>query len=462
MKLHPPKAIIDTNDPFKEALFGRKEFAESLTSLLRNAEDNLVIFVHAPWGEGKTTFAEMWRGHLTNQKLDVIYFDAYAVDYFEDPFVSFSGEILALVDKHLSEKTGKPARREFKKTAVEVGKRLGGLATKIAIRAATMGVVKESDLDEVKEIGTEVATGVSEIGADIIEKKIENYTAEKDSLTEFKKSLAKLAKLFREEHGFPLTIIVDELDRCRPSFALSLLERIKHLFDVEGVAFVLLVNRDQIESYIRVVYGDVDPRAYLLKFGNLFVELPRRQSEYAFHYEDGRQEYAQRLTGHHGLSKLIRDQHLLSKSIGVFSDHFELTLREMEKAFTTLAIYYSSVSQDQSHGEMLVALASVLRLKQPGLYKALSKGQISASQFFMDSGLDQFNERRAQGFNWEWHKDALDFYLMTDAELAEATNDQRGNKAVRSGLVERMRWAGNRKNIIPSLCSQLDRFALRP
>jgi len=74
------------------------------------------------------------------------------------------------------------------------------------------------------------SAGVSEIGADIIEKKIEGYTAEKDSLKSFKKSLAKLAALIREEQGFPLTIIVDELDRCRPDFALSLLERIKHLF----------------------------------------------------------------------------------------------------------------------------------------------------------------------------------------------------------------------------------------
>jgi len=62
---------------------------------------------------------------------------------------------------------------------------------------------------------------------------------------------------------------VDELDRCRPDFALGLLERIKHLFDVEGIAFVLLVNRSQIEGYIRTVYGNADAEAYLLKFGSL-------------------------------------------------------------------------------------------------------------------------------------------------------------------------------------------------
>ena len=103
MKIHPPKITIDPADPFKEALFGRNDFGESLTQLLRNVSESLVIFVNAPWGEGKTTFAEMWKAALRQQKLEVIYFDAYAADYFDDPFVSFSGEILAMVDRRLKE-----------------------------------------------------------------------------------------------------------------------------------------------------------------------------------------------------------------------------------------------------------------------------------------------------------------------------------------------------------------------
>src|ERR1019366_1078158 len=98
MKIHPPTVTIDANEPFKEALFGRKAFAESLTELLRNVSESLVIVVHGPWGEGKTTFAQMWRADLARQKLDVIYFDAYAADYFHDPFVCFSGEILDMAE----------------------------------------------------------------------------------------------------------------------------------------------------------------------------------------------------------------------------------------------------------------------------------------------------------------------------------------------------------------------------
>src|SRR3954471_18734386 len=94
MKLHPPKLAISDSDPFKDALFGRADFGDSLTNLLKNSEQSVVVFVNAPWGAGKTTFAEMWRASLRLQKLHSIYFDAYTSDYFDDPFVSFSGEIL--------------------------------------------------------------------------------------------------------------------------------------------------------------------------------------------------------------------------------------------------------------------------------------------------------------------------------------------------------------------------------
>ncbi|MGD0262046.1 MAG: P-loop NTPase fold protein [Verrucomicrobiota bacterium] len=465
MKIHPPKAIVDENDPFKHALFGRKAFAESLTGLLRNVSESLVIFVNAPWGEGKTTFAEMWRADLLKQKLDVIYFDAYATDYFDDPFVSFSGEILALVDKRLTENKSLVERREFKKTAVEVGKRLAGLAVKVGLRAATLGAVESAHIEELKGIGTEIASGVSKIGADIIEKKIDNYVAEKDLMTAFKRSLAKLAAKVREEQGFPLTIIVDELDRCRPDFALGLLERIKHLFDVEGVAFVLLVNRDQIESYIKTVYGDVDARAYLLKFANLFVDLPNQQPFHSQH-EKGRHEYSQILFGHYAFSKQVNNGDLLARSLEALVDHFDLTLREIEKVFTIMALYYSSLPSNQFTNEFLIAMLSALKVKRPPFYEQLSSGKVSVDKFFKETGLDQMKKENYQRVDQGWVKDMLSLCLMSDAEFKKATKNAEGNENVQSHLERLSMWLGNYnisgEKVIPFLCGRLDRFSLKP
>jgi predicted KAP-like P-loop ATPase len=202
MKINPPKAIIDENEPFKNALFDRQVFAKSLTNLLSNVSENLVVFVNAPWGAGKTTFSEMWRADLRQQKLEVIYFDAYAADYFDDPFVSFSGEILELVDKRFTEGKGLIERREFKETAVEIGKRLVGLAAKVGLRAATLGAMESADLEEFKEMRSDIASGISKIGADVIEKKIESYAKEKDALKSFKKAWPSLLPRFKKNKDF--------------------------------------------------------------------------------------------------------------------------------------------------------------------------------------------------------------------------------------------------------------------
>jgi len=462
MKISPPRLAIDPTNPFKDALFDRKDFGESLTQLLRNVSESLVIFVNAPWGEGKTTFAEMWRASLRQQKLEVIYFDAYAADYFDDPFVSFSGEILAMVDERLNER-GKAERREFKETAVAVGKRLAGLAVKVGLRAATLGAVESAHLSELKDIGSEIATGVSEIGADIVEKKIENYSSEKDALAAFKKSLKKLAAVVRDEQDFPLTVIVDELDRCRPDFALGLLERIKHLFDVEGVAFMLLVNREQIESYIRAIYGTgVDAASYLLKFGDLFVDLPNHQP--IFHSEKGRMEYCRDLFRHYGFSG--RNGDTLGRSINTLVTHFDMTLREIERVFTIMSLYYGSLPEGHLTHDFLIPLLSVLKVKRPSFYRELSRGTVSSNRFLQEVGIDQFSNVNHLGVNPDWVKQTLMYCLLSDDELEQIVATEKNDHDGRSPLAEMGRWLVrydmDRGKVIPFFCNRLDRFSVKP
>jgi len=82
-------------------------------------------------------------------------------------------------------------------------------------------------------------------------------------------------RLAGTQRGPGIIVFVDELDRCRPSFAVELLERLKHFFDVPRVAFVIAVDRPQLESSIRSTYGpDIDAENYLRRFFNLRVQLP--------------------------------------------------------------------------------------------------------------------------------------------------------------------------------------------
>lgn len=69
-------------------------------------------------------------------------------------------------------------------------------------------------------------------------------------------------------------MFIDELDRCRPDFSVQMLEVIKHTFNVPGVQFVLITNKQQLKAAINNSYGSqVDAQRYLDKFLKFSFQL---------------------------------------------------------------------------------------------------------------------------------------------------------------------------------------------
>jgi KAP-like P-loop domain-containing protein len=96
---------------------------------------------------------------------------------------------------------------------------------------------------------------------------LEKFNRGKKSIAEFKAQLSKVLKSFTSKHRMPLFVLVDELDRCRPTYAVTLLERVKHLFDVDDVVFVLATDTSQLRHSIKAIYGsDFDAGRYLHRF----------------------------------------------------------------------------------------------------------------------------------------------------------------------------------------------------
>lgn len=72
-----------------------------------------------------------------------------------------------------------------------------------------------------------------------------------------------------------LVIFIDELDRCKPPFAIKLLESIKHYFYNEKILFVFSVNLDELQHSVKCVYGqNFDACRYLDRFFNVRFNLP--------------------------------------------------------------------------------------------------------------------------------------------------------------------------------------------
>ena len=71
------------------------------------------------------------------------------------------------------------------------------------------------------------------------------------------------------ELDYPAFILIDELDRCRPSYAVEMLETIKHIFDIPRVVFVLATDTEQLQHAVKVIYGsEFDAYTYLSRFFN--------------------------------------------------------------------------------------------------------------------------------------------------------------------------------------------------
>ncbi|MFW1953756.1 KAP family P-loop NTPase fold protein [Acinetobacter beijerinckii] len=132
-------------------------------------------------------------------------------------------------------------------------------------------------VQELYKNGEELYDSVSdEITAKVkehIEKKIENHQIEKESVQDFKNELDQLAKKLDK----PLVFIIDELDRCRPDFAIRLIERIKHFFDIPKIVFILVMNKPQLIQSVHSLYGyAVETNGdYFEKFIDFTIKFPQ-------------------------------------------------------------------------------------------------------------------------------------------------------------------------------------------
>ncbi|KAE9636431.1 KAP family P-loop NTPase fold protein [Aeromonas veronii] len=271
MKLTVPELKINDGEGFstEKDLFNRKPFGDRLYNLIMNSDDNLVLALDAQWGEGKSTFIKMWSGenkYKQEPPLETIYFDAFENDYQKEPFLALASEIYELLEDKAESK-----KAEFKQKAAQVFKTFSRGMIKTGIRLGTAGLLDGSILDQAE---SDISTLVSEQVDSIIASKFESSKADKLALSKFRDFLSDIA--INHTPGKRIVFVIDELDRCRPDFALDLLENIKHLFSVSGITFLLVMNRKQLEESVKCRYGNgIDSVTYLQKFINVWLSLPR-------------------------------------------------------------------------------------------------------------------------------------------------------------------------------------------
>ncbi|WP_227548523.1 P-loop NTPase fold protein [Acinetobacter sp. ANC 4173] len=258
-------------------LWGRERLGIQLTNYVDRLQCGAVLALDARWGEGKTWFVRHWQKHLEDENHNVIYLDAFANDYLDDPFLVVTSEITNTLSK---DKKTKSKVKKLIDLSASVGTALLPSLPKIALTlglhlvgAGFLGGILqqgyENAQDEVDKLSDETSDRIKES----IQEKIAGHEAEKKTLEAFKKHLAQTV----EKLDKPLVFIIDELDRCRPDFAIRLIERIKHFFDIPRIVFVLVMDKKQFLKVVCHNYGYDEKlgEEYLDKFVDFSINLPK-------------------------------------------------------------------------------------------------------------------------------------------------------------------------------------------
>lgn len=250
--------IINEQEPFENCKLGRQQYADILTKVIYQSQGG-VLAIDGCWGSGKTTFVKMWKQSLVNQDFSVLYFNVWENDFVADPMVGLVGQLREMCQSEES-------KANFTEIVAMAGKVMAGI-----FPAVMKCVVKRCLGSDAVEVVNAAASTV----ADSFGKVIDEYTNQCQSMIEFRKALERLVK-GATQNGKPLIFMIDELDRCNPSFAVKVLERVKHLFNVPNVVFVLSIDKKQLCHSICGYYGSekLNAEEYLKRFIDVEYKLP--------------------------------------------------------------------------------------------------------------------------------------------------------------------------------------------
>lgn len=387
---------IDDQDPWLNDVTGRRAFGEALERLIRQAPaDGLVLGVKSPWGTGKSVFlrrlASMLR--VPRNRLPVVQLNLWEHDHVSDPLVAFSLALCDLLKR--SETAGS-----------QISDRIVGAVSallpvsKILVRDAAIdlanyasGGVTDKVLDAYQEYRSsrpdvwleEAREHAGAIGRfrDCLEQAVESLSGNRDATVPRR-----------------LVFLVDELDRCRPDFAIRALERIKHLFNARGVVFVMAIDDDNLQSAVKALYGEgLNAEKYLRRFFDYEVNLPVPKtgllvfdlfSKLQLHRFKGDEAVIK--TAYSSLGDTMWRDSLNEVAAEAerlvlmteFCRVLGMTFRDTSQAATAFAIAYGSRSTKREFCNFIACLMVTLRFSHPLQYKAILSGEARLEGLFKD------------------------------------------------------------------------------
>jgi len=355
--------IHDYDEIFKDDKLNIKSNVIDFAHLIeqdtyKTSSTSKVYSLSAKFGIGKTFFCNKLQQVLAKDKVKVGKLNIWEMDFYDNPFIP----ILAELNKLYNNKGKKLPAKIIDSVSKFSSKTLASLC----------------------EISAKVASNVA-LGVDATEVCKEKFTSETiyDDYNEYQRYLKELkdqlTKWSSKQSDSPIVIIIDELDRCKPDYAVKTLEVLKHFFDVPGFVFVLALDEEQLKNSVQTLFGTIDYEGYKRKFISNSFMLPEpdrlsfaeylyEKSEIKSYIEKIQQEkrelvfmvdiynsfYCAHTYSHHGdfskeeIAKRFNltqtSESIIKRYFAAYSELFGFSLRKMEQVFDRLVLFVKQIS----------------------------------------------------------------------------------------------------------------------
>lgn len=216
-------------------------------------------------GAGKTFLLSMLepklRDYQAGEKFMVFHYNCWQYDYYDEPLIAIVSAMLDNIDEYTRFFSGE-VREKIQSCFVSTAKQI--------IKKVACSFVENKigiDADDLSDLVEKIQEGTSQ---DFKEPhSFDKYYAFHKVVEEAREDLSRLAE--RQT----LVIVVDELDRCLPDYAIKILERLHHLFsDLNNTVLIMALDKEQLKHTVETTFGaGTDCNAYLQKFVDFELKL---------------------------------------------------------------------------------------------------------------------------------------------------------------------------------------------
>ena len=338
----------------------RGRYAKFLTNYLSGyAESSYVMNLNAEWGAGKTWFLKRWQQTIQSHH-PTAYIDAWQNDFSDDPLLTvISGVFDALEGLCVNAKA-----TEYKKNALRKSGQF--------FKAFAKGVVQHQMDKHLGDSADLIRNGVDAVSDSAVTLVLQDHKQKLKLIEEFKEEIQSWLNLVSDEsdHKKPMFVFIDELDRCRPTYAIELLETVKHLFDIPGLVFVIATNTDQLQHSIKAVYGqEFDAQRYLYRFFNRGFTLKKPDLLEFIQVQPVFDDYfSQALLSTCDGNVTVENRDILASNFAAISESFDFDLRTTLQWMDQLHACYSDEKNLNKYFWLATAILLAMKISSPDLF----------------------------------------------------------------------------------------------